>query len=579
MPLLSAAQISSVTDTNKRVGLLIHSLFVYIHRKRRKVTDMNTEIYADMKRIKAALLCYQQETERIRRMNRSISTDSPFVISFVGRFKTGKSSLLNALLGAEILPTRASTATSVITRIFRGNATQAWFVENGHRQQITLETAQNIILNYRVKDVDHPGEVIIELPISWLSRDVELRDTPGMDDSAQNGYLDKIVLNALDDTDLCICVFDASAMISAKERERTRKIHSRMAGNVVYAVNCTNRLNSIKQLQEVDDLCSKFYGTLQQDTNAMDGMGKYYLMCSAPKMIDLDGFDVWLREIVAGQSAGKRLSIRKSSWKGLWREKASQINVSILQQEKLLRGYYETLGTQQAGIRVDLRAKADEILAEKEARLRNVVPQILDVLNDVGTLETRLKRCTTSEGWQNCYSTASRDVAKEMFLDNWKKARRDTGESFFREIDDQFINDAFSVLTFPGHATIAVPATKEERVSGTVIGTGIGMLFGPIGALVGGALGHAVGASDTMEEYSIPNTVAYIKRDVIPALRSAFENTVREKLKEQRNTEMNRVNSASTGLESLLLDVKCLITELNYFSMGLNLVDGEQVFI
>lgn len=532
---------------------------------------MNTKIHADVERIKLALMDYKREVKKIRSMDRPVCSDNPFVISFAGRFKTGKSSLINALLGAEILPTRASTATSVVTRIFRGNATQAWFVEKGHKQQITLETAKDIILNYRAKDTDHPGEVIIELPISWLSRDVELRDTPGMDDSAQNGNLEKIALNALNDTDLCICVFDASAMISAKERERTRRIHSRMAGNVVYAVNCTNRLNSIKQLQEVDDLCRKFFGSLQQEPDAVDGTGKYYLMCSAPQMIDLDGFDAWLKKITSGQSAKKRLDIRQSSLKGLWREKASEMNVSLLEQKELLQGYYKTLETRQASIRADLRTKADEIHSEKEARLWSKIPPILAVLNDVGTLEARLKSCTTSEGWENRYSTASKNAANSMFQDNWKKAKGNTNESFFWEIGGQFINDTFSVLSFPGRTTIAVSATTGERVGGAAIGTGIGMIFGPIGALIGGVVGHAIGAADTTEENSVPNTVTYVKREVIPALRSAFENTVREKLKKQRNTARNNANNASTGLEPLLSDIKDLITQLDNFSRSLNL--------
>ena len=90
---------------------------------------MNTEIYVDVERIKSALLEHKRELEKIRSLDRPISLEDPFVISFVGRFKTGKSSLLNALLGADILPTKATTATSVVTRIFKGNTAQAWFVE------------------------------------------------------------------------------------------------------------------------------------------------------------------------------------------------------------------------------------------------------------------------------------------------------------------------------------------------------------------------------------------------------------------------------------------------------------------
>lgn len=532
---------------------------------------MNTEIYADVERIKSALLEHKREVEKIRSLDRPISLEDPFVISFVGRFKTGKSSLLNALLGADILPTKATTATSVVTRIFKGNTSQAWFVEKGKKQQITLESAQDIILNYRTKDPTHPGEVVLELPIPWLSRDVELRDTPGMDDSAQNGLLEKIALNALTDTDLCICVFDASAMISAKERERTRRIHSRMAGNVVYAINCTNRLNSMKQLQEVDDLCNRFFGSLKREADAVYGAGKYYLMCSAPNMIDLDGFDSWLKLVTSDHSAKNRVAIRKSSLRGLQREKTSEIRVNLLPQIELLKEYRKTLETQQASIRADLRSNADRKHNENETRLRKRIPSLMDTLCDVNTLETRLKSCTTSDGWENRYSGASKNAVNSMFQDNWKKAKVNSGESFFREIGGQFINDTFSVLTFPGRSTTSVSATTGERVGGAAIGAGIGMIFGPIGALIGGAVGHAIGAADTTTDNSVSNTVSYVKREVIPTLRSSFENTVQEKLKKQRNTARSNANNANTGVEPLLSSTKGLIAELNTFLQEMQL--------
>lgn len=532
---------------------------------------MNTEIYVDVERIKSALLEHKREIEKIRSMDKPVSPEVPFVISFVGRFKTGKSSLLNALLGADVLPTKATTATSIVTRILKGDTTHAWFVENGRKQSVTLKSAQDIILNYQTKDPDHPGEIIVELPIPWLPHDVELRDTPGMDDSAQNGFLETIAMNALNDTDLCICVFDASAMISAKERERTRKIHSRMAGNVVYTVNCTNRLNSMKQIQELDELCHKFFGSMQQEPDAVFGTGKYYLMCSAPNMIDLDGFDSWLKLVTSDHAVKNRVAIRKSSLRGLRREKISEISGSLPPQMELLKEYQRTLRDQQADIRADLRRKADREHDEYVTRLRKRIPSLMNTLCDTSTLETRLRSCTTADGWESSYSGASKSAANSMFQDNWKKAKANAGESFFKEIGGQFINDAFSVRTFPGRSTTSVSATTGERVGGAAIGAGIGMLFGPLGALIGGAVGHAIGAADTTTDNSVPNTVSYVKREVVPTLRSSFENTVQEKLKKQRNTARSNANNANTGVEPLLSSIKGLIAEINTFLQEIQL--------
>ena len=88
--------------------------------------------------------------------------------------------------------------------------------------------------------------------MEWLKGNIELRDTPGMDDSTQNGLLEKISLNALVDTDLCVLVYDACQFFSAKEREITMKAQEQLGGNIVFAVNRTNLLHSVEDLNQVE---------------------------------------------------------------------------------------------------------------------------------------------------------------------------------------------------------------------------------------------------------------------------------------------------------------------------------------
>lgn len=512
------------------------------------------EVKLAVNQIKLEVAEYQQKLEKLRKLDRPILPEDPFVISFVGRFKTGKSSLLNALLGEEILPTKATTATSIVTRIFRGEKTQAWFREKGQKKPVTLEKAKDIILNYHASDPESPGEIILELPLPWLRHDVELRDTPGMDDSAQNGLLERIAMNALNDTDLCVCVFDASAMISAKERERTRSIHERMGGSVLYAVNCTNRLNSMKQLEEVDGICRQFFGSLKKE-NTLPGAENYYLMCSAPKMIDLDGFDGWIRQISCVAGRNGRKAIRKATAKAQLRMKAAEINETLSQQLALLLNYRDELEYQQNSIRAEEYRQAEKKHTAKENRMRNALPGVWATLCTLEGLEPRLKSCTTAEGWENRYSSTSKNAVNSFLQDNWKRAKT---RGSFSEIGGQFINETLSVITFPGKSTTSVSATTGERVGGAAIGAGIGSIFGPVGAVIGGFVGHAIGAADTTRDNTVENTMTFVNREVLPALRRTLEDTLRNKLKKDRSEARKRANHASTGLESILADINNL---------------------
>lgn len=124
--------------------------------------------------------------------------------------------------------------------------------ENGQDIPISIEAAKKIILPYDPKSGDNLSEVIFEAPISWLPHRVELRDTPGTSDRL---FLEQMTAAALEDTDLYICIYDAAATLSEAERAETRRLYKQLGGNLVYAVNRTNPLNSLERVKEVERLC------------------------------------------------------------------------------------------------------------------------------------------------------------------------------------------------------------------------------------------------------------------------------------------------------------------------------------
>lgn len=495
---------------------------------------------------------FNRALSELRRMNRPVSREHPLVISFIGKFKTGKSSLLNALLGAELLPTRATTATAVVTRIFRGGRTRAWFCERGARRSVSLEEAKHIILNYRVTDTAHPAEIRIEAPIPWLAPDVELRDTPGMDDSAQDGALETVALNALRDTDLCVCVFDASSMISAKERERTRQIYRRMGGSAVYAVNCTNRLNSLERVNEVDSLCAAFFGALQPAGEAPPGVGKYYLMCSAPKMIELDGFDVWLREITSPGAAQTRARLRKLAVRGRQAVKINEIRTragALL--SALTRQAREVSATHQS-LRSDALREAERAGKEKAGQIRGAAGPACETLLSLDGLRDRFEACLEGDNWQREYAEATRRKSKGFFQDHyfaicqkWRRA--------FQPDRAVFLDPVLDSLTFPGPHFVKIPASSGKKMGGLGIGAAIGLaLGGPLGGAAGALFGRAIGGANTETvNNSVSNTLSFVQTDVLPRLRAAFADLAAQNAKKAVEDAKRAAAKKATGLEEL----------------------------
>lgn len=111
-----------------------------------------------------------------------VRLDEPLRVAIAGKMKSGKSTLLNALIGEEIAPTDAGECTRVVT----------WY-EHGARPCVTLHPTAGPPSELPIRRVDgrleldldgHPLEEIDHLSIEWPSRSLltkTLVDTPGID--------------------------------------------------------------------------------------------------------------------------------------------------------------------------------------------------------------------------------------------------------------------------------------------------------------------------------------------------------------------------------------------------------------
>jgi ribosome biogenesis GTPase A len=122
-------------------------------------------------------------------------------LAVLGQMKRGKSSFINALLGAEIRPTGVLPVTAIITEIRYGPVTDATIIyaTGGLRESI----AMNTLADYITEDGNpgnrkQVGSVEIAYPSSFLEGGVVLIDTPGIGSThAHNtqtteGYLEQI---------------------------------------------------------------------------------------------------------------------------------------------------------------------------------------------------------------------------------------------------------------------------------------------------------------------------------------------------------------------------------------------------
>lgn len=151
----------------------------------------------------------------------------PLRIGFVGGFSTGKSSMINSLLGEEILGVKLEPATSQITELSYGDKFEVLEVtidEDSYLnyKEISLENYQNSSTsrNNKIQNLSH---YIIKHPSKNLSQ-FTIIDTPGFSStSKEDDELTKIWINKLD---LLIWIFDANKVGDKTEFNKLKEIGS-----------------------------------------------------------------------------------------------------------------------------------------------------------------------------------------------------------------------------------------------------------------------------------------------------------------------------------------------------------------
>jgi GTP-binding protein EngB required for normal cell division len=140
-----------------------------------------------------------------------------FEIAVFGRVSSGKSSLLNRVLGRNVLPVGVTPVTALVTRIVRGpeeRVTVRFATERA--RSVSVETLADYVTE-QGNPANHKQvtSVQIELPGNRLQDSVTFVDTPGLGSLASSGAAETMAY--LPRADLGVLLTDASAGLAAAD--------------------------------------------------------------------------------------------------------------------------------------------------------------------------------------------------------------------------------------------------------------------------------------------------------------------------------------------------------------------------
>lgn len=173
-------------------------------------------------------------------------SEHAFNLVVAGEFKRGKSTLINALLGADLLPTGVVPLTSVVTLLHYGDIASANVAfENGDIRSVPLEAlAEYVTERGNPDNIKHVHEVVVAFPATWLKGGIRLVDTPGV--GSVHSHNSEVTSRYLPEADAVIFLVSADQPLSRNELDFLVDIR-RYAGKVFCLLNKVDYLSAIER--------------------------------------------------------------------------------------------------------------------------------------------------------------------------------------------------------------------------------------------------------------------------------------------------------------------------------------------
>jgi small GTP-binding protein len=193
-----------------------------------------------------------ESTQSIEDILHRVETNA-FEIAVVGEFKRGKSTLINALLGREILPSDIVPTTATLNRITYGLKDQVKIrFKNGQEDIIAIDQLHQYVTKLTPEAAALSAtvqEAVVYYPIPFCQNNVDIIDTPGLSDEAT---LTETTMAVLPKVDAAIFVVMAQSPLSDSERFFLESsLLTASLGRILFVVTGIDRCNRPEDVDKV----------------------------------------------------------------------------------------------------------------------------------------------------------------------------------------------------------------------------------------------------------------------------------------------------------------------------------------
>lgn len=177
-------------------------------------------------------------TKESVRLVRERTAEDSFKVAVVGEFKRGKSTLINGLLGKEILPADPLPCSATLNRITYDVKPHAMIsFKNGEKLEVPVEELRSYVTKLTeesAQTAETIAEATVFYPLNYCKNNVDIIDTPGLNDDAN---MTSVTLSVIPQVDISIMAIMALSPFGQYEKDfLENKLMASDVGKVIFVV-------------------------------------------------------------------------------------------------------------------------------------------------------------------------------------------------------------------------------------------------------------------------------------------------------------------------------------------------------
>ena len=383
-----------------------------------------------------------------------------FNIVVMGQFKRGKTSLINTLIGDDLLPVAVVPLTSIATIITYGEDTKISVCFNDGRCE-TIEInqlADYVTEKGNPKNIKDVAEVYITYPSKYLKDGVRLVDTPGVGSVYQHNT--DVAYHYLPKSDAVFFLVSVDQPMSQNELDFLKDVKE-YSSKIFFILNKKDYLND-KELLESVEFIKNVLSEIYQSPKIYPISAKMALLAKKennPDLLKKSGIEEFLAELnrFLMEEKGNVLleAVTKHILKALMQTEF-EIDLEIKSMKMPLGELEEKLKLFEEKKTEILQKKSDfEILLEGE--IKNLIKNVLeeDINNHKKQLTTALQKELEKKYLENkklplneLYKTLEDAVISEIKLafDKWMPKEDEKLSKMFEKICNRFSIDVDNII-------------------------------------------------------------------------------------------------------------------------------------